>query len=71
MASNSNPDLGENKPRYGRPKDVCKYFRISRSTLYLWWKTRNGFPQPIKAGEKVTLFDINAIDAFLKAQAAK
>jgi predicted DNA-binding transcriptional regulator AlpA len=54
-------------PRYGRPKDVCKYFKISRSTLYQWRKTRSGFPQPIKAGEKVTLFDIDAIEAYLKA----
>jgi predicted DNA-binding transcriptional regulator AlpA len=63
---NSASDLRDHKPRYGRPKDVCKYFRISRSTLYLWLKTREGFPQPLKAGEKVTLFDIVAIEAFLK-----
>ncbi|NML85607.1 MAG: AlpA family phage regulatory protein [Polaromonas sp.] len=44
---------------------------MARSTLWQWTKSRHGFPQPLKAGEKVTLFDINAIDAFLKAQAAK
>lgn len=59
-------DLKNHEPRYGRPRDVCKYFKISRSTLYLWLKTRQGFPQPIKASEKVTLFDIVAIEAFLK-----
>ena len=61
----------EKKPSYARAKVACAHFQIARSTLWQWTKTRNGFPQPFKAGEKVTLFDINAIDAFLKAQAAK
>jgi predicted DNA-binding transcriptional regulator AlpA len=59
------------KPHYARAKAACAHFQIARSTLWQWTKTRHGFPQPLKAGEKVTLFDINAIDAFLKAQAAK
>lgn len=59
------------KPHYARAKVACAYFQIARSTLWQWVKSRQGFPQPLKAGEKVTLFDINAIDAFLKAQAAK
>jgi hypothetical protein len=37
----------------------------------LWAKTRPGFPKPLKAGEKVTLFDIHAIEDFLKAEAAR
>ena len=59
------------KPCYARAKLASAHFQIARSTLWKWVKTREGFPQPVKAGEKVTLFDINAIDAFLKAQAAK
>ncbi|MEI6599484.1 MAG: hypothetical protein WCN21_03355 [Comamonadaceae bacterium] len=59
------------KPHYARAKAACEYFQIARSTLWQWCKTRDGFPKPLKAGEKVTLFDINAIDAFLKAQAVK
>ena len=59
------------KPQYARAKKVCAHFQIARSTLWQWAKTRHGFPQPFKAGEKVTLFDISAIDTFLKAQAGK
>jgi predicted DNA-binding transcriptional regulator AlpA len=63
----------DQKPQYARAKAACAHFQIARSTLWQWTKTRKheGFPQPLKAGEKVTLFDINAIDAFLKAQATK
>ena len=59
------------KPQYARAKSACAHFGISRSSLWQWCKTRCGFPQPLKAGAKVTLFDINAIDAFIKADAAK
>ena len=61
----------DNKPHYARAKAASAHFQIARSTLWQWTKARQGFPQPLRAGEKVTLFDINAIDAFLKAQAAK
>ena len=61
----------DKKPYYARAKAACAHFQIARSTLWQWTKSRHGFPQPLKTGEKVTLFDINAIDAFLKAQAAK
>lgn len=61
----------DQKPCYARAKVACAHFQIARSTLWQWVKTRQGFPKPLKAGEKVTLFDINAIDAFLKAQAEK
>ena len=59
------------KPQYARAKSACGHFQIARSTLWQWTKTRHGFPQPLKAGQKVTLFDISAIDEFLKAQATK
>jgi predicted DNA-binding transcriptional regulator AlpA len=49
-----------------RAKGAAAYFNIAPSTLWLWVKTRDGFPQPLKAGEKVTLFDVAAIDAYLK-----
>ncbi len=61
----------DQKPQYARAKTACAHFQIARSTLWAWSKGRKGFPQPLKAGAKVTLFDINAIDAFLKAQATK
>lgn len=69
--SKSGTVLSDHSPKYARAKVACAHFQIARSTLWQWTKNRHGFPQPLKAGEKVTLFDINAIDAFLKAQAAK
>lgn len=57
-------------PQYARARTASKHFNISESTLWLWAKTRPGFPQPLKAGPRTTLFEINAIDAFLKATAA-
>lgn len=55
--------------RFARAKGVCQHFQIARSTLWLWVKTRPGFPKPLKASEKVTLFDLRAIEEFLRAQA--
>lgn len=66
------PVLGSaQKPQYARAKTACAHFQIAHSTLWQWTKIRHGFPQLLKAGDKVTLFDLNAIEAFLKAQAAK
>ncbi len=53
--------------KYGRAKGTAQYFKIGHSTLWLWVKSRPGFPQPIKAGPRVTLFDIGAIEEFLRA----
>jgi predicted DNA-binding transcriptional regulator AlpA len=61
----------DQKPQYARAKTACNHFQISRSTLWNWVRDRHGFPQPLKAGAKVTLFDLNAIDAFFKAQSSK
>ena len=55
--------------RFARAKGACQHFQIARSTLWLWVKTRLGFPKPLKASEKVTLFDLRAIEEFLKAHA--
>ncbi len=57
-------------PRYARAKGACIHFQIARSTLWLWVKARPGFPKPLKAGLKVTLFDLHAIEAFLRSDAA-
>jgi predicted DNA-binding transcriptional regulator AlpA len=55
-------------PHYARAKGAAAHFQIARSTLWLWAKTLEGFPQPIKAGCRVTLFDLNAIDAFIQSR---
>ena len=52
--------------RFARAKGASSHFQIAHSTLWLWVKTRPGFPKPIKAGQKVTLFDLNAIEAYLR-----
>jgi prophage regulatory protein len=57
--------------RYARAKTASKHYQISRSTLWNWVKNRRGFPSPLKAGARVTLFDLNAIDDFIKADTAK
>ena len=57
-------------PQYARARVAAKHFQIGKSTLWQW-TSRPGFPTPLKAGPKVTLFDINAIDAYLKAQAGE
>lgn len=54
--------------RFVRDKEASRYFQIGRSTLWLWVKTRPGFPQPHKMGERVTLFDLNEIEDFLRSQ---
>lgn len=61
--------IADQVPKYARAKAASAHFQVSRSTLWQWVKTRHGFPQPLKAGPKVTLFDLNAIEAYLKAQA--
>lgn len=55
--------------RYARPKEVCAHLRISASTLWEWSKNRPSFPRPIKAGPRVTLFDITAIEHFIRDNA--
>lgn len=56
------------KPQYARAKKAAAHFQISVSSLWAWTKNRAGFPQPLKAGERVTLFDLGAIDAYLKSE---
>ena len=71
MSSKTTVPGTDQKPNYARAKIACAHFQIARSTLWQWIKTRKGFPQPLKAGPKVSLHDLNAIDAFLKSDAAK
>ena len=55
--------------RFARAKGACQHFQIARSTLWLWVKERPGFPKPLKAGERVTLFDLGAIEEYLRTYA--
>jgi predicted DNA-binding transcriptional regulator AlpA len=60
--------MGEQPKNYARAKKAAAHFQISVSSLWSWAKTRDNFPKPLKAGRRTTLFDIGAIDAFLKSE---
>jgi predicted DNA-binding transcriptional regulator AlpA len=61
----SESTLQTHSPRYGRPKETAARYRCGVSTLYAWVQTRDGFPRPRKLGPRTTVFDWDAIDAFL------
>jgi predicted DNA-binding transcriptional regulator AlpA len=56
------------QPNYARAKQTAAHFKISRSTLWNWAKNRDNFPKPFSAGPRVTLFDIGAIDLYLRSE---
>ena len=58
----------EPQPHYERAKATAQHLKISVSTLWHWSKTRHDFPKPVKAGERVTLFDLAAINEYLRQQ---
>lgn len=70
MTQSNSVQGSEQKPQYARAKHAADYFSISKSTLWNWVH-RPGFPQPKRASEKVTLFDLAAIERFINAQSAK
>lgn len=57
--------------KYARAAQAANYFRIGKSTLWLWTKTLPDFPQPIKIGKRVTLFDLDEIENYFDAQGGK
>lgn len=63
--SRTNLKSEQTRRTYRRASEVCEHFQIAPSTLWNWVKSREGFPQPIKAGPKVTLFDVDAIEHYL------
>jgi len=50
---------------YKRAKELCNIFSISRATLYRYAKDPE-FPKPLKPTKRVTLWDIKAVEAYLK-----
>lgn len=60
----------EQQPHYKRPKQAAQHLQIAVSTLWAWAKTRGEAFRPIKAGPRVTLFDMEKIEAFLTRGAA-
>lgn len=53
--------------RLARPTKTAIYLGIGLSTLWAWAAERPNFPKRIKVGERVTLFDLDQIDAFVLA----
>lgn len=68
MMKQATEQPAQTAPRYRRAKEIAQHLCISQSTLWHWAKYRPGFPQPIKAGARVTLFDLDAIEAFLTSK---
>ena len=53
--------------RLARPASAATYLGIGISTLWAWSADRPNFPAKIKAGPRVTLFDLDELDAWLTA----
>ena len=53
--------------RFARPKQAASYLGIGISTLWAWSADRPNFPAKIKAGPRVTLFNLDELDQWLTA----
>lgn len=56
----------EAAPQYARAAAACQRFGISRSTLWQWAQ-RPDFPKPLRVGPRTVLYDVAAVDAFVRA----
>ena len=56
--------------QYKRADEVCKIFSISRTTLYRYAKDPL-FPKPIRPTKRVTLWNIEKVEEYLKARSKK
>ena len=61
----------EKEPRWARVKEICDLYRISPATWWRWSAEREGCPKPRKHGPRVTVWNLNEIDAWLDAQQPK
>lgn len=57
-------------PDWQRPAYVCDQLKLSRSGLHKLAKTLKGFPQPVRLGHRHTLYDMNAVAAFMESRRA-
>ena len=53
--------------KYLRITDVIKKISVSRSAILQWWREGN-FPKPIKLSPKVTIWDEEIIDEWVKSK---
>jgi predicted DNA-binding transcriptional regulator AlpA len=52
-------------PKFLRPAGMAAHLQISESTLWNWAKHRAGFPSPLKAGARTTIFNVEQVEAFV------
>ncbi len=53
--------------KFLRITDVVKKTGLGKSTIWLWVK-ENRFPKPIKLSVKVTVWDEEKVDSWMKSQ---
>ncbi|KWT83710.1 MULTISPECIES: AlpA family phage regulatory protein [unclassified Variovorax] len=51
--------------RLARAAKAAAHFDIAKSTLWHWAATRHDFPKPLRVGKRLTLFDLDAIEAYI------
>jgi predicted DNA-binding transcriptional regulator AlpA len=56
--------------RLARPSAAARYLNVGRSTLYEWMRRRPGFPQVRHLSARVSLFDLDELDAYVFGGAA-
>lgn len=50
--------------RYIRLKELLMNYGLKRSTVYFWIKS-NGFPRPIKLGDKLSVWDLSEVEDYV------
>jgi predicted DNA-binding transcriptional regulator AlpA len=48
-----------------RIKDLIKLFRVSRSTIYVWEKTLQGFPKSFTLGRRTKVWHAQDVYAYI------
>lgn len=59
-----------NTKRIIRQKDVCEKLGLSKATIWLYVRTRNDFPKPIRLGANSVGWLESDIDAWIDARIA-
>lgn len=54
--------------RKARPRVLAEYLEVSIATIWRWASERPDFPRPQKIGPRVTVWDLDEIDAWVAAQ---
>jgi hypothetical protein len=55
-------------PIRARPERIAQMFGIGKGTLLRWEKEFDDFPKPSRPNPRVTLYDVDAIAAFLTSR---